>query len=136
MVSFKRCYFYPVCIVKRITRSARFTLSVRQSPSSTFAIIRFLIVWVALFTTPFPVCIRGVHHSISIFRFLQNCWYTFEINAPVLSDLIFSGILYKLKLVDRKFITSFVSDVLQIFAVGHLLNLSIAISICVSPLKF
>ena len=54
-------------------------------------------------------------------------------NAATLSDLIFSGIPYKLKLLDKKFITSFVSEILQIFTVGHLLNLSIAIKICVSP---
>ena len=57
-------------------------------------------------------------------------------NAAPLSDFIFSGIPYILKLLDRKFVTSFVSEVLQNVAVGHLLNLSIAISICISPLNF
>ena len=57
-------------------------------------------------------------------------------NAPPLSDIIFSGITYKLKLLDKKFVTSFVSEVLQIFAVGHLLILSTGLSICVSPLRF
>ena len=101
-----------------------------------FAIIKFLIVCIALSTTPFPVCIRGVQYSICMFRLLQNFRYSFDMNAPPLSDLIFSGIPNKLKLLDKKFITSFVSDVLQIFAVGHLLNLSTAIKICVSPFNF
>ena len=104
--------------------------------SSLFAIIKFFSVCIALFTVPFPVFIRGVQYSISIFRFLQNFRYSLQTNAPPLSDLIFSGIPYKLKLLDRKFLTSFVSADLQIFTVGILLNLSIAISICASPFIF
>ena len=70
------------------------------------------------------------------FRLLQNSRYSFEIKAPPLSDLIFSGIPYKVKLFDKNCITSFVSEVLQIFTVGHLLNLSTAINICTSPWMF
>ena len=128
--------FNPVCIVNRITCSALFTLSVKLIPSSKFAIIKIFNVCIALSTTPFPVCTRGVQYSISIFRFLQNSRYSFETNAPPLSDLIFSGIPYKLKLLGRKFVTSLVSAVLHIFTVGHLLNLSTAISICTSPCIF
>ena len=57
-------------------------------------------------------------------------------NAPSLSDLIFAGIPYKLKLLDGKFVASFVSEVLQMFAVIHFLNLSTAINICISPITF
>ena len=46
------------------------------------------------------------------------------------------SIAYKLKLQDKKDITSFVSEVLQIFEVGHLLNLSTAMSLCVSLYSF
>ena len=101
-----------------------------------FAFFNILIVCIALSTTPFPVCIRRVQASISKFRLLQNFRFSFEMNAPPLSDFISSGIPYRLKLLYRKFITSFVSEVLQIFAVGHLLNLSIAIKTCVSPFNF
>ena len=123
--------------MNRITCNARFTLSVRLMLSPIFAIIKFFSVCNALSTVPFLfLCIRGVQYSNSIFRFLQNSRYSLETNAPPLSDLIFSGIPYKLKLLDRKFMTSFVSADLQIFTVGHLLNLSIAISICTSPFVF
>ena len=91
---------------------------------------------IELSTTPFPVCILRLQYSISIFRFLQNFLYTLEIIAPPLSDFIFSGIPYKVKILIRKLISSFVSEVLQVSTVGHLLNLSTAISICTSPCKF
>ena len=71
-----------------------------------------------------PLCIRGALYSISMFRFLQNSRYSFEIKAHPLSDFIFSGIPYKLKLLVNNCITFFVSAVLQIFTFGHLLNLS------------
>ena len=100
--------FRPVCIVNRITRNALFTLSVMPIPSSRFAIIRFLSVCIALSTALFPVCIRGVEYSISMFRFLQNSRYSFDINALPLSDFFFYGIPYRLKLLVKKFITSFV----------------------------
>ena len=128
-------FFSPVCIVNRITFNALFTLSVRLFPSSILANTRFFIVCIALSTVPFPVCILGGQYCISMFRALQNSLYSVEVNAP-LSDLIFSGMPYKLNWFDRKLITSFVSDVLQIFAVGHLLNRSIAINICGSPFRF
>ena len=129
----KGVLFNPVCIVKRITRSARFTLSVKSVPSSIFSSIRFFRVRIALSTTPFPVCSRGVQYSISIFPFLQNSLYSFDIKAPPLSDLIFSGIPYRFKLFVRKFKTSFVSAVLHIFTVSHLLKRSTAIKIWTSP---
>ena len=125
-----------MCTVNRITRNAWFTVSVGLFPSSRFAITKFYSVCVALSTVPFPVCIRGVQYSISIFRFLQNSRYSFEIKEPPLSDLIFSGIPYRLKLLDRYCITYFVSEVLQIFTVGHLLNLSTTVDICTSPWMF
>ena len=62
--------------------------------------------------------------------------YSLETNASLLSDLIFSRFPYRLKLLDKKFVTSLVSAVLQIFTVGYLLNLSIAINICTSPCIF
>ena len=85
----KGVFFSPVCTVNRLTRNARFTLSVRIFPFSKFAITRFFNIWIARSTVPFAVCIRGVQYSFSIFRFLQNSRYSFEIKAPALSDLIF-----------------------------------------------
>ena len=120
--------------MNRFTCNALFTVSVKLMPSPKFAIIKFFIVCIALSTTPFPVCARGVQYSISKFRFLQISWYSFETNA--LSDLIFFGIPYKLKLLDINFVTSLVSAVLHIFTVGNLLNLSSAISICTSLCMF
>ena len=52
-------FFNPVCIVYRITFSARFMLSVRLLPFSVFAKSKFFIVSFALSTVPFPVCFRG-----------------------------------------------------------------------------
>ena len=121
--------FNPVCIVNCITCSALFTLSDKFMTSSKFAIINFFNVCIALSTTPFPVCARGVQYSISTFRFLQKSRYSFETNAPFLSDLIFSGFPCKIKLLDRKTVTSLISAVLHIYTVGHLQNLSTAISI-------
>ena len=122
-----------VCMVNRITRDARFTLSVRLMPSSKFAMIRFFNVCVAISTAPYPVCTQGVQYSISILRFLQISRYSFETKVPPLSALIFSEIPYKLKLLDKNIMTSLVSAGLRFFTVGHLLNLSTAISICTSP---
>ena len=67
-----------------------------------------------------------------MFRFLQSSLYSFNIKAPPSSDFIFFGIPYKLKLFVRKFMTSFVSAVLHIFTVGHLLKRSTAIKISTS----
>ena len=100
------------------------------------AIIKFFNVWIARSTVPVPVCSLGVLYSILMFFDLQNSLYSFAINAPPLSVLIFSGSPYKLKFGFRKLSTFFVSEDLQIFAVGHLLNLSIAISIWCSPFNF
>ena len=111
-------------------------LSFNSIPSSRLVSINFFKVCIARSTAPFPVCNRGVQYSISIFRLLQNSLYSFEIKAPSLSDLIFSGIPYRLKLFIRKFMTSFVSAVLQVFTVGQLLKRSIAIKICTSPFIF
>ena len=122
-------FFSPVCIVNRINLNALFTLSVKLLPSSMLANIKFFIVCIALSTVPFPVCIRGGQYCISIFRDLQKFLYSVEMNAPPLSDLIISGTPYRLNWFDRKPMTSLVSDVLQIFAVGHLLNRTIAICI-------
>ena len=119
--------------MQRIIRSARFTLSVRSVPSSRFVIIRFFKVCIALSTTPFPVCNCGVQYSISVFRFLQNSFYSFYMKAPPLSDLIFSGIPYRIKFFVRKFKTSFVSAVMHIFTVGHLLKQSTATKVWTSP---
>ena len=119
--------------MKRITRNDQFTLSVKLFPSSRFAIIKFFNVCIDHLKTPFPVCILVVQYSLSILGFLKSCLSSFEMNAALLSDF-FSGIPYKLKLL-RKLITTFVSEVLQIFTVGHLLNLSTAISNCSSPCK-
>ena len=125
-----------MCFVKRITRNARFIFWVRFFPSSRFVIIRFFRICIDLSTTPFPVCILGVQYSGSMLRSLQNCLYSFEIKDPPLSDSCFLGIPYRIKLLVKKFITSFASHVLQIFTVGHLLNLSTATGICISLFKF
>ena len=126
--------FNPVCILNRITCSAgfRFTLSVRLTPSSKFVLIRFFNVCIALSTTPFPVCTRGVQYSISIFRFLQILGILWKQTLLFYQIWFFSGILYKLKLLDKMFVTSLLSALLHIFTVGHLLNLSTAISVCTS----
>ena len=54
---------------------------------------------------------------------------------PLLSDFILSRDPYRLKWFVRKFIFSCVPAVLQIFAVGHLLQRYFAISIWGSPFK-
>ena len=127
-----------MCIVNRFTFSAVFTHSVRHVLSYKFAMIRFFNVCIARSTTPVPVSILGVLYSISMFFPLQNSSYSFVINAPIppLSVFLFSGSPYMLKFCFRKFITSLISDDFQIFAVGLLLNLSMAISIWCSPFKF
>ena len=135
-VSSNSVTFNPLCIVKRITPNARFTFSVNFCPSSRFAIIKHFNVCIDLSTTSFPVCILGSQYSISIIRFLQNCLYSLELNAPPLSDFIFSRIPYKLKRLVWKLITSFISEVVQVFTVGHLLNLSTAFRICTLPRTF
>ena len=80
----------------------------------------------------FP-CVFGVYNIQFLYSgYCADSRYSFEIKALPLSDLIFSVIPYKLKLFDKSCVTSFVFEVLQIFTVGHLLNLSTAISICTS----
>ena len=98
--------------------------------------IKFFNVCIARSTAPVPVWILGVLYSLSIFFDSQNSLYSFEMNAPPLSVFIFSGSPYKLKFCSRKLRTSLVSADLQIFAVGHLLNLSTAIRIWYSPFSF
>ena len=88
---------------------------------------RLFNVCIARSTAPVPVCILGLQYSISIFFNSQTSLYSSEMKAPPLSVFIFSGSPYKLKFCIRKFSTFIVSADLQIFAVGHLLNLSIAI---------
>ena len=82
----------------------------------------------------------GVHSGYAVFYFnistFAKMFIVFRNETPTLSDFIFSGIPYKLKLLVRKFFTSFVSEVLQIFTVGQLLNLSTAIRNCTSLCKF
>ena len=125
--------FNPVCNVNYITFNALFSHSVKQRLSSMLAIIKFFNVFNARTSTPVPVCSLGVLYSISIYFSLQKFLYFLETNAPTLSVLVFSGCPYKLMFCGKKFKTSFVSDDLQIFTVGHLLNLSITISIWCSP---
>ena len=124
-MEFKWCSFQPGMYCE--------TLPVRSVPSFKFVTNKFFKTCIALSTTLFPVCNRGVQYSISMFQFVQNSLYSFDIKAPPLSDLIFSGIPYKLKLFVSKFMTSFVRSVLQIFTVGHLLKRSTAIKIWTSP---
>ena len=99
---------------------------------------RFFIDCIARSIAPFPLCIRGEHHSISMFQFSQQLLYSFDMNAPppALSDLISSGIPSKLMLFVEKLVTSCFLEVLHICAVGHLLNRSIGINNCTSPFKF
>ena len=87
------------------------------------------MVCIARCTAPVPVCILGVQYSTSIFFDLKTSIISFEMNAPPFSDLIISGIPYELKFCVRKLITSYRSEVLQVFTVALLLSLSIAISI-------
>ena len=57
----KGVIFSPVCIVKRITRNARFALWVKLILSSKFVIFEVRLNFYRDFsTTQFPVCIRGV----------------------------------------------------------------------------
>ena len=99
-------------------------------------ILDSLRYFIARSTAPVPVCSLGVLYSFPMFRDLQISLYSFEMNSPPLPDLIFSGSPYELKFWFKKFSTSFVSDDLQIFTVGHLLNLSTAISSWYSPFSF
>ena len=122
--------------MNRIAFNALFTLSVRHGLSSRLDINRFFIVCIAGSTAPVPVCNLRVLYSILIFRDLQKSIYSFDMNAPLLSVLIFSWSPYKLKFWLSKFSTSFVSDYLQIFTVGHLLNLSTGIISWYSPYNF
>ena len=85
---------------------------------------------------PVPVWVLGVQYSISMFFDLQYSIYSFEMNAPPLSDLIFSGIPYRLKFCVMKIITSYVSEVLQLFMVGCFRNLSAEISKWFYPFRF
>ena len=83
-----------------------------------------------------PVCSLGVLYSYPIFSDLQNSLYSFDMNSPPLSVLIFSRSPFRLNFWFKKFGTSFVSDNLQILAFGHLLNLSTAITSWYSPFSF
>ena len=103
----KGVLFDPVCTGNLITRNARLTLSARFFLSSIFPITKYFNVWIARSTVPLPVCFRGVQNSISMFRLLQISRYFFEINVPPFSNLILSGIPYRSKLLDKKFVTSF-----------------------------
>ena len=125
-----------MCIVTRIICNALFTHSVWHKLSSILVIINFLRVWIARSTAPLPVCNLDVLYSISIFFDFRKSLYSLATIAPALSVLIFSGSPYRLKFCFKKFNTSFVSDDLQIFTGGHLLNLSIAISTWCSPFSF
>ena len=121
-------FFSSVCTVNRISLSL--------FPASILTNIKFFSVCIAPSTVPIPVCNRGVQYSISIFRFLQNSRYSFEIKPPLYRIWFFSGISYKLKLLDKNCVTCFVSEVFQIFTLGHLLNRSKVFSICTSPWIF
>ena len=63
-------------------------------------------------------------------QFLHSCFYTIllfqDIGAPVF-DIFFSLITYKLKRLVSKFISPFVSEVLHILTVGHLLLVSVRV---------
>ena len=125
----------PACIVKRNNRNAGFTFSVKFIPSSKFANIKFFSFCSDISTTPFPLCVQSCaafYFNISAFAILS---ILFENECSLLWDF-FSGIPYRFNnLLDRKFITSFVSEFLQVFTVDHSLNLSTAICICTSPCK-
>ena len=73
------------------------------SPSSRFAIIKLYNVCTDLSTTPFPVSILDVQSSISISSVFAKMFIFFRNNRYPLSDFIFSGIPYKLKLLVRNF---------------------------------
>ena len=103
--------------------------------SSKFAIVKFFSVCIARSTAPVPVCILGVLYSVSIISCCKILCIL-SIQTPPLSVCIFSGNQYRLKFCFKKFSTSLVFDDLQIFAVDHLLNLSIAINIWYSPFNF
>ena len=107
----KSVFFNPVCTVNRITRSARFTLSVKLFPSSMFAITKI-----------FNICsfYRSVSRMYSECTILNFCIpaftefpvFFFQIKAPPLSDLIFFRYSVQLKLLD---IVSFIFEVLKNF---------------------
>ena len=114
-------FFSPVRIVKRSTRRSRFTFTVKSIPSSRFVNISFSEVCFALPTVPFPRCTIFKPY-ISVFTKLYVLfWYKG------------SRITYKLASLVGKLITFFVSAVLHVFTVGHLLKRSTAFKVRTSP---
>ena len=80
-------------------------------------------------TNPVPVCRLAVPYMRLIFCVLQNSMYSLEIKAPRLSDYICFGTLYTFLYSFRNEFTVSWFVFLHIFATGHRLFLSTAISI-------
>ena len=112
----------PVCVVNRITCSARFKLSVNPILSSKFANSKFFSDWIVRSTNPVAVCIYGRPVIVSILYCLQNCLNSELIKALSLSVRILLGTPCRLKWFSRNFITVLDSEFVQIFAVVHLLK--------------
>ena len=117
------------------SRNARFTLSVKL-PSSKFVVIRLFNVFIALFCRS----VSCIHSGCAVFYFTISVFADFSIpfgnGCSSFIEFRIYGYCMQKKLLTRKFIISLVSAVLEIFTVGHLLNLSTAICISTSSCNF
>ena len=75
-------------------------------------------------------------YVVGVYNIRFLCSACFDMKAPSLSYLIFSGIPYRIKLFVKNCFTPFVSASLHIFTVGHLLKRSTAIKILTSSIDF
>ena len=121
-------FFVSECIVNFRTYSALFTLSRRFWLPSKFASVRFFNDWIVRSTNPVPVCRFAVPYMRLILCVLQYSMYSLEIKAPPLSDFICFGTPYTFIYSSRNEITVSWFVFLHIFATGHRLFLSTAIS--------
>ena len=104
----------PVCNVNCITFNGLLTHSIRHKLCSELAYFKFFLVCIARSTGLVPVCSLGMQYFISIFFDLKKSMLTFEM----------------------KLFTLFALEVLQIFTVGQLLNLSTSVNDRFSPFNF
>ena len=125
-----------LCGVCLIVLIANWTLSSNISPSANFALGNDLIVRNARSTKPVPVCNFGVLLMRSMFSPLQNFLNSLLLKQLPLSVRIHRGFPLSAKYFVKNFVTVRVSAILQMCAVGHLLQRSIATKIYTSPRVF
>ena len=112
------------------------TFSSKVKPSAIFALVSDLIVRINRSTKPVPVCKLGVHLIRWIFWPSQNCLNSLILKQLPLSVRITRGVPLSVKYLFKNFRMVRVSVLLQMCAVGHLLKLSIATKIYMSPRVF